>query len=187
MPQSPSQSVRDFAGRIIASKANFRFFSLTHFLRASSHWTKVKHAVAEHIQENTTVRIMINEDEDSLMLPMQKAYFEELLDIHCKVRACLSQVRMPDGDNQQKTGGFERKLKDFRKMWGGCDLTSTNPRYEHVCFRSGPTSTWCCTTDAESKKKMSNSLLAILLDIIPDVPAPGKWTKLWSSLSFIAP
>ena len=47
---------------------------------------------------------------------------------------------------------------------------------------SPPTAVPLLLHDAEARRKMSNALCSWALAAVPDTPAPGKWTRLWSGL-----
>ena len=77
---------------------------------------------------------------------------------------------------------YERKIENFQKIWNGHLAGHT---ISHDCYRGGPTQEWCCKDDKESFAKLSDSLCSVAMSGPPETPAPGKWTKLWSSLQFL--
>ena len=158
------------------------FFSLTHFLQASSHFTKLKQVLLAEIPANTLVTVVASSE--TLQSQRETNFLDELMSLQYGVRRALAYHKRKDGDDDIELSLYERKVNAFKQMWN-CDLFTSTGNYKHRCCRVGHPNNWCCQNDEESKQKMAKTLLALLT--LPETPAPGKWTKLWSCLMFTAP
>ena len=105
----------------------------------------------------------------------------ELLQMQLGVRKALVQSHQQDFTEAQLSS-YEKKIANFQKIWNG-DLAGGI--ISHDCYRGGPSQEWCCKNDKESKSKLADALCAVAMSSPPETPAPGKWTKLWSSLQFL--
>lgn len=158
------------------------FFSFCHFLQAGTHWSKLKEAVRQYVVETAEISVATSAGAE---LPL---YTQELAQMQALVRKALTQSKTKHAemaDLQEKDVAhcqFDKHVAEFLRMWNG-DLTGK--KCEHRCFRTGPPSNWCCQDDEESKSKLASSLIAFALHSVPETPAPAKWTKLWSCLSFL--
>ena len=164
------------------------FFSFSHFLQAGTHFTKLKHALRQYIKEFAVIRVVEHENyspnEDFVQ------FLDQLLDMHAHVQTQVSVVQdslvsksgMVVADaGVPMSSQLSNRLRDFREMWNQ-DLDMIG----HVCRRAGAKDTWCCQNDDQAKGKMADSLLKLALNKMPETPAPGKWTKLWSCLQFLS-
>ena len=161
------------------------FFSFSHFLKASSHFSKLKLAVRDFIVRHATITTSVVEwTVEANGCSLYKSFVDELLDMHVRIQFSLGilnrNTSLTDAFEQNfriTSSALEKKIKSFQRMWnqnGFC----------HVCERFGPQSTWCCQNDREAKQKLADTLVNLAVSSIPDTPAPGKWTKLWSCLEF---
>ena len=163
------------------------FFSFTHFVRASNHWSKLKHAVHQLVRAQTDIYVV--KSQEAPCWPTHAQYLDELTAMQLQVKKAMNHAYV-----QQKGEGssnaepnlskFERKLQDFKQMWN-TSLPSRSGKFVHQCLRSGPSETWCCKSDEEAREKMFSTLADVALSMMPETPAPGKWTKLWSCLQFM--
>ena len=155
------------------------FFSFSHFLQAATHFTKLKHALRQFIEESATIATARTEEE-CRPSGNDSCFVEELLDLVLQIKRCLHHVH----DKQSEQANFEepdfsqyaKKMKFFASMW---NQNLASPNMGHTCHRPS-----CCKDDTDAKDKLYNSIVAIGLASVPDTPAPGKWTKMWSMISF---
>ena len=151
-------------------------FSFTHFLQAGTHYSKLKHAVTEYCKSAcilvTTDHVQKSREVDG--------YLNEICSLQHGVKQALVRVHSDQDGDVSRRGRFESKLELFKKMFNQ-DLSSG--KIVHICKRSGPSSSWCCPSDDVAKQRLAESLIGVGLPSLPETPAPGKWTKLWSSLT----
>lgn len=161
------------------------FFSFSHFLKASSHFAKLKLALRDFIVRHATITTSVVEwSWEANGCSLYKRFVDELLDMHARIQFSLGilnrNTSLTDALEQNfriTSSALEKKIKSFQRMWN-------QDGFCHVCERFGPQSTWCCQDDREAKQKLADTLLNLAVSSIPDTPAPGKWTKLWSCLEF---
>ena len=154
------------------------FFSFTHFAQASSHFTKLKQAVQEHVRENTSVIVTAG----PAVSEKDAEFLEELCSMMVGVKAHAFANRQESDENTRGIQQYIQKISAFKSMWNG-DLSERSSVYYHRCVRCGPQSSWCCKNNEESHSKMASTLISLMST--PETPAPGKWTKLWNSLMFV--
>lgn len=156
------------------------FFSFTHFAQASSHFTKLKQAVEEHVRENTCVTVTT----DPAVSEIDAEFLEELCSLMIGVKSdgFANNSKQESGESTRRIGQYTQKISAFKSMWNG-PLSQTSDVYYHRCVRCGPQSSWCCKNNEESSRKMASTLISLMST--PETPAPGKWTKLWNSLMFV--
>ena len=73
---------------------------------------------------------------------------------------------------------FDKQVTQFLVMWNG---PLDGQDMVHFCCRG---KSRCCANDTQRADRVAESLLALALGRVPETPAPGKWTKLWSALMF---
>lgn len=157
------------------------FFSFTHFVQAGTHFAKLKAALRIYIQEHATVTaIEFESSKNDQVVEYYNDFLDELLDMHARVHTTLTHVHSKtNGQEESKdvSHRLQKKITFFRQMWN-------QQGFGHTCRRVGPQERWCCQSDADATSKMASSLIDLALSSLPETPAPGKWTKLWSCLQF---
>ena len=165
------------------SKLVSDFFSLTHFVQAGTHFTKLKQAVRQYVLKKADIRVV-----DEPVPPSQYAREICCMVRHARYTVPPSTSRAMDADADDMAVQQDQGLKSFAKaeakflrMWNG-PLHESGGVPVHLCIRVGPNR--CCVSDGEARRHMAEALLELALARQPDTPAPGKWTKLWSGLLF---
>lgn len=166
------------------------FFSFTHFVQAGTHFTKLKRVLREYICQKATINV--TRSEAPPLDDLHNQYLEELLDMHCKQQAATRSAHN-QGTGAHSLSGFDfdfdahtlsrerlRKKRVFlRHMWNQDGIG-------HTCCRHGDQKSWCCQSDEDAKQKLATALIDFGLSSLPETPAPGKWTKLWSCLQLLS-
>lgn len=110
-----------------------RLFSFTHFLQASTHFAKLKHAVKKYIEESVTINIVT----DCPVVPSD--FLQELCDMQLLVRRSArkaSGMKGTDASSSERSGTlnrFEKMLANFKRLFNG-DMTSSNISHPGFCF-----------------------------------------------------
>lgn len=148
------------------SKLISDYFSFSHFIQASSHWAKLKHAVAQHVRSRTLVSHSSSADEQ-LCVQRTALYQEELTSMLMEAQKAIHRSHnagSPDklgSDDEPGLCRFRKDVDEFRKMWNS-DLASASGVFRHHCCRVGHQDNWCCRSDEEAKDKMASTLLKAL-------------------------
>ncbi len=91
------------------------FFSFTHFAQASSHFTKLKQAVEEHVRENTTVIVTADTTVSTHALC---ADCEELTSMMIGVKTNLSTAtKETTSQTQRGAEQYTKKVLEFKHMF----------------------------------------------------------------------
>lgn len=157
-------------------------------MQAGTHWTKLKRVLREYIYQKATINV--TRSETPPLSDLHNQYLEELLDMHCKQQAATRSAHNQgahissgfDFDFDAHTPSRERLLKKrifLQQMWNQDGIG-------HTCCRLGEQRSWCCQSDQDAKEKLVTALLDFGLSSLPETPAPGKWTKLWSCLQLLS-
>lgn len=135
-------------------------FSFTHFWQFGTHFSRLREAVHQHVEEVAEIIVTTSE-------PPVQQYTQELVDMQLQLR--LSRKKeggMPDFDTDPTSRSrFHKQMVKFKQMWNG-DIAGT--RCQHYCVRVGPRSSWCCKDDRESKAKLAAALCEAALTSAPD-------------------
>ena len=152
--------------------------SHSHFLQAGTHFAKLKHALRQYIVDTATISAVNSSYQVHVLDDLHENFLEELLDMHSEVWKNTRNTNTTlhgNTENANISNRFKKNLTAFRRMWNTDGLG-------HVCIRIGPEASWCCQDDKDAKQKMANTLIQLAVSAVPETPAPGKWTKLWSCL-----
>ena len=151
-----------------------KLYQLAAFLGNLGYVLRLQLAVADWLQEKLIIKPMADRQPDPLM--------EELCD-YLKYWHKHGNLSESEGSHPRAETAFEKKLAAFRDMWNGA-ATGDPVHYCDCQFSSSCHSH--CLSRGDAVKKMTATLVSLLLTSAPAPPTPNKWTKLWKPLDFVA-
>ena len=149
-----------------------RLYGMAQFLRNLGYWLRMRQAFAEWVSDSLIFKQEIfSKDVAGHVTPSPTLL--QLIDF---VRSARNM------ESKELHQSFDKKVQAFLDLWNG-DVSKGEPI--HICSHYGlPPHERHCTDRADAIRKCIKTFFDLFM-VLPTVPAPNKWTTMFSCVDFV--